>query len=77
MNTRMQTDDHRASVEATSNKVGNLKSMLPRTRPSRASGPDVKSRRALTKTDACDHAWVLNIKPAVCLWCGARRQSRK
>lgn len=25
---------------------------------------------------ACVHAWVLNVKPAVCLWCGARKQPR-
>jgi hypothetical protein len=24
----------------------------------------------------CNHAWVLNIKPAVCLWCGIRKGTK-
>jgi hypothetical protein len=24
----------------------------------------------------CEHAWVLNVKPAVCLYCGARKKPR-
>ena len=24
----------------------------------------------------CDHAWVLNVTPAVCLYCGARKPQR-
>jgi hypothetical protein len=25
----------------------------------------------------CNHAWILNVKPAVCLWCKARKQPKR
>jgi len=34
-------------------------------------------RRIRAEQAKCNHAWVLNMKPAICLWCGARKQSRR
>ena len=35
-----------------------------------------REERANAKGVKCDHAWILNIKPTVCMWCGERRKTR-
>ena len=35
------------------------------------------SRPKSNKGSECDHAWILNVKPAVCLWCGALKEVRQ
>ena len=44
----------------------------PRTAEDKVDPPITRKQ----SEEKCDHAWVLNVKPAVCLWCGARKQPK-
>lgn len=38
---------------------------------------DIRVQRKPVDVTECQHAWILNVKPAVCLFCRARKQSRR